>query len=39
MFNDRPRKILNWHSPAHGFHCLLRRTLNAQPHRSSRLGL
>jgi len=24
MFNDRPRKILNWHSPAHAFHQLLR---------------
>ena len=24
MFNDRPRKILNWHSPAHAFHHLLR---------------
>jgi IS30 family transposase len=23
MFNDRPRKILNWHSPAHAFHQLL----------------
>jgi IS30 family transposase len=24
MFNDRPRKILNWHSPAHAFNQLLR---------------
>ena len=24
MLNDRPRKILNWHSPAHAFHHLLR---------------
>jgi transposase, IS30 family len=24
MFNDRPRKILNWHRPAHAFHQLLR---------------
>ena len=24
LFNDRPRKILNWHSPAHAFHHLLR---------------
>jgi len=24
MFNDRPRKILNWHSPAHAVHQLLR---------------
>jgi IS30 family transposase len=24
MFNDRPRKVLNWHSPAHAFHQLLR---------------
>jgi IS30 family transposase len=24
MFNDRPRKILTWHSPAHAFHHLLR---------------
>ncbi|MGH7383460.1 MAG: IS30 family transposase, partial [Candidatus Methylomirabilales bacterium] len=24
MFNDRPRKILNWHSPAHAFRHLLR---------------
>lgn len=24
MFNDRPRKILNWHSPAHAFTKLLR---------------
>jgi len=24
MFNDRPRKVLNWHSPAHAFHHLLR---------------
>ncbi|TLY29133.1 MAG: IS30 family transposase [Nitrospirae bacterium] len=24
MFNDRPRKILNWHSPAHAFTQLLR---------------
>lgn len=24
LFNDRPRKILNWHSPAHAFHQLLR---------------
>jgi len=23
IFNDRPRKILNWHSPAHAFHQLL----------------
>jgi IS30 family transposase len=23
LFNDRPRKILNWHSPAHAFHLLL----------------
>jgi hypothetical protein len=23
MFNDRPRKVLNWHSPAHTFHHLL----------------
>jgi IS30 family transposase len=23
MLNDRPRKILNWHSPAHAFHQLL----------------
>src|SRR5881397_2413282 len=23
MFNDRPRKVLNWHSPAHAFHQLL----------------
>src|SRR5438105_11694131 len=23
MFNDRPRKILNWHSPAHAFNQLL----------------
>jgi IS30 family transposase len=23
MLNDRPRKILNWHSPAHAFHELL----------------
>jgi transposase, IS30 family len=24
MFNDRPRKVLNWHSPAHAFRHLLR---------------
>ena len=24
VFNDRPRKILNWHSPAHAFNQLLR---------------
>jgi IS30 family transposase len=24
MLNDRPRKILNWLSPAHAFHQLLR---------------
>lgn len=24
LFNDRPRKILNWHSTAHAFHHLLR---------------
>ena len=24
MFNDRPRKVLNWHSPAHAFTKLLR---------------
>ena len=24
MLNDRPRKILTWHSPAHAFHQLLR---------------
>src|SRR5438128_1066159 len=24
MFNDRPRKVLNWHSPAHAFRQLLR---------------
>ena len=24
MLNDRPRKILSWHSPAHAFHQLLR---------------
>ena len=24
MFNDRPRKVLNWHSPAHAFRELLR---------------
>jgi IS30 family transposase len=24
MLNDRPRKVLNWHSPAHAFHQLLR---------------
>jgi IS30 family transposase len=24
MLNDRPRKILTWHSPAHAFHHLLR---------------
>ena len=24
IFNDRPRKVLNWHSPAHAFHHLLR---------------
>jgi IS30 family transposase len=24
LFNDRPRKVLNWHSPAHAFHQLLR---------------
>ena len=24
MFNDRPRKILHWHSPAHAFNQLLR---------------
>ncbi|MGH8648526.1 MAG: IS30 family transposase [Burkholderiales bacterium] len=24
MFNDRPRKVLNWHSPAHAFNQLLR---------------
>jgi len=23
MFNDRPRKVLNWHSPAHAFNQLL----------------
>jgi IS30 family transposase len=23
MLNDRPRKILNWHSPTHAFHHLL----------------
>jgi IS30 family transposase len=23
LFNDRPREILNWHSPAHAFHQLL----------------
>jgi transposase, IS30 family len=23
ILNDRPRKILNWHSPAHVFHQLL----------------
>ena len=24
LVNDRPRKVLNWHSPAHAFHQLLR---------------
>jgi len=24
LLNDRPRKVLNWHSPAHAFHQLLR---------------
>ena len=24
IFNDRPRKVLDWHSPAHAFHHLLR---------------
>ena len=24
MLNDRPRKVLDWHSPAHAFHQLLR---------------
>ncbi len=24
LVNDRPRKILNWHSPAHAFSQLLR---------------
>lgn len=24
LFNDRPRKVLNWHSPAHEFQALLR---------------
>ena len=24
MFKDRPRRILNWNSPAHAFHHLLR---------------
>ncbi len=24
IFNDRPRKVLNWHSPAHAVHHLLR---------------
>jgi IS30 family transposase len=24
MLNDRPRKVLNWHSPAHAFHQPLR---------------
>jgi len=24
LFNDRPRKVLNWHSPAHAFNHLLR---------------
>ena len=24
IFNVRPRKILNWHSPPHAFHHLLR---------------
>jgi IS30 family transposase len=24
LFNDRPRKVLNWHSPAHAFNQLLR---------------
>ena len=24
ILNDRPQKILNWHSPAHAFHHLLR---------------
>jgi IS30 family transposase len=24
LLNDRPRKILNWHSPAHAFNQLLR---------------
>jgi len=24
MFNDRPRKVLGWHSPAHAFRQLLR---------------
>jgi IS30 family transposase len=23
LLNDRPRKILDWHSPAHAFHRLL----------------
>ena len=23
LFNDRPRRILNWHSPAHAFHQLM----------------
>ena len=27
MLNDRPRKILNWHSPAHAFHQLLHQDL------------
>ena len=27
MLNDRPRKILNWHSPAHAFHQLLHEDL------------
>jgi len=27
MLNDRPRKILNWHSPAHAVHQLLRSDL------------
>lgn len=24
MVNDRPRKVITWHSPAHAFHQLLR---------------
>ena len=27
LLNDRPRKIMNWHSPAHAFHQLLHEDL------------
>jgi IS30 family transposase len=45
MLNDRPRKILNWHSPAHAFHhlfhrsCAIRFAISSERQRNWTTGL